>query len=42
MGVKKLIPITPGTRYRVAPTFEEVTNYSPEKTLLAPKKAFRW
>ncbi len=38
MGVKKLRPITPGTRYRVAPTFEEVTNSSPEKSLLAPKK----
>ncbi|MFY0624804.1 MAG: 50S ribosomal protein L2 [Reichenbachiella sp.] len=33
MAVKKLRPITPGTRYRVAPVFEEITASSPEKSL---------
>ena len=33
MGVKKLRPITPGTRYRTAPTFDEVTTAKPEKSL---------
>ncbi len=37
MGVKKLRPITPGQRFRVAPTFEEITASKPEKSLLAPK-----
>ncbi|HAA13610.1 MAG TPA: 50S ribosomal protein L2 [Cytophagales bacterium] len=33
MGVKKLRPVTPGTRYRTAPGFEEVTASKPEKSL---------
>jgi large subunit ribosomal protein L2 len=33
MAVKKLRPITPGQRGRVAPTFEEITKSSPEKSL---------
>ena len=33
MAVKKLKPITPGTRYRVAPVFEEITTSTPEKSL---------
>ncbi len=37
MGVKKLRPITPGTRYRIAPTFDEITKSTPEKSLLVPK-----
>ena len=36
MGVKKLKPTTPGQRFRVAPTFEELTASKPEKSLLAP------
>lgn len=38
MAVKKLRPITPGQRFRVAPTFEEITTSKPEKSLLAPIK----
>ncbi|MDX2196867.1 MAG: 50S ribosomal protein L2 [Cytophagales bacterium] len=34
MGIKKLRPITPGTRHRVAPTFDEITTSKPEKTLV--------
>lgn len=38
MAVKKSKPVTPGTRFRVAPSFDEITKSRPEKTLLAPKK----
>ncbi|MGY6742129.1 MAG: 50S ribosomal protein L2 [Cecembia sp.] len=38
MAVKKLKPVTPGTRFRVAPAFDEITASKPEKSLLAPKK----
>lgn len=38
MGVKKLKPITPGQRYRIAPTFDELTTSKPEKSLLKPIK----
>ena len=38
MGVKKLRPMTPGTRGRVAPDFADVTTNTPEKSLLAPLK----
>ncbi|HMQ47751.1 MAG TPA: 50S ribosomal protein L2 [Saprospiraceae bacterium] len=38
MPVKKLNPITPGTRFRVGNTFAEVTADQPEKSLLAPIK----
>ena len=37
MAVKKLKPVTPGTRFRVAPAFDEITASKPEKSLLAPK-----
>ena len=33
MAVKKLKPITPGTRYRVAPVFDSITTDKPEKSL---------
>lgn len=33
MGIKKLRPVTPGTRFRIAPTFEEITKSTPEKSL---------
>jgi large subunit ribosomal protein L2 len=39
MAVKKLRPITPGQRHRVAPSFEEITASKPEKSLLASKSA---
>ncbi len=38
MAVKKLKPVTPGTRFRVAPSFDEITKSKPEKSLLAPFK----
>ncbi|MEX2513608.1 MAG: 50S ribosomal protein L2 [Cyclobacteriaceae bacterium] len=38
MAVKKLKPVTPGTRFRVAPSFGEITKSKPEKSLLAPLK----
>ncbi len=33
MAVKKLRPMTPGTRFRVAPAFDEITASKPEKSL---------
>jgi large subunit ribosomal protein L2 len=38
MGVKKLKPITPGQRFRSAPSFEEITKKTPEKSLTVPLK----
>lgn len=38
MPVRKLKPMTPGTRFRVANTFSEVTKSTPEKSLLEPIK----
>ncbi|MGW8122891.1 50S ribosomal protein L2 [Roseivirga echinicomitans] len=40
MGVRKLRPMTPGTRHRMAPDFAEVTvkKSAPEKSLTAPSK----
>ena len=34
MAVKKLRPMTPGTRFRVAPGFDELTASKPEKSLV--------
>lgn len=36
MGIKKLKPVTPGTRFRTNFTFEEITKTTPEKSLLVP------
>jgi large subunit ribosomal protein L2 len=38
MGIRKLKPITPGTRFMSISTFEEITRTTPEKSLLAPLK----
>ena len=38
MAVKKLKPVTPGTRFRVAPAFDAITASKPEKSLMAPLK----
>ena len=38
MSVRKLRPITPGQRFRTAPTFEEITSDVPEKSLLVSIK----
>jgi len=39
MPVKKMNPVTPGTRFRVANTFSEVTKSTPEKSLIADKSS---
>jgi large subunit ribosomal protein L2 len=39
MGIKKLRPMTPGTRFRLVNTFEEVTKSTPEKSLLVSHKS---
>ena len=38
MAVRRLKPITPGQRFRIANTFEEITTSKPEKSLLTPIK----
>ena len=38
MAVKKLRPVTPGQRFRLAPSFSEITTDKPEKSLLVSKK----
>ena len=38
MSVRKLIPITPGQRFRVVNGFDAITTDKPEKSLLAPIK----
>ncbi|MCL2560988.1 MAG: 50S ribosomal protein L2 [Rikenellaceae bacterium] len=38
MAVKKYKPVTPGTRHKIAATFDEVTTRKPEKSLLTPQK----
>mgnify|MGYP003449679803 FL=1 len=40
MGIKKLKPTSPGTRFRSNSTFDEVTKSTPEKSLtVAIKKS---
>jgi large subunit ribosomal protein L2 len=34
MALKKLNPITPGTRHRLAPGFDDITASTPEKSLV--------
>jgi len=36
MGIRKFNPITPGTRFKSANTFEELTASKPEKSLTFP------
>ena len=38
MGIKRLRPVTPGQRFRIANDFAELTNDKPERSLLAPLK----
>ena len=38
MGIKKLKPVTPGTRFRSNSTFEEITKSTPEKSLTVALK----
>ncbi len=39
MAVKKITPVTPGQRSRIAPVFNDITASRPEKSLLKPKKS---
>lgn len=38
MALKKLKPVTPGTRHRLAPSFEDITAIAPEKSLVTTRK----
>lgn len=38
MGIRKLNPVTPGTRWMTVPTFDEITKATPEKSLIEPLK----
>jgi large subunit ribosomal protein L2 len=38
MGLKKLKPVTAGTRHRLAPSFDDITSSTPEKSLLTTRK----
>ncbi|MFM8741095.1 MAG: 50S ribosomal protein L2, partial [Cytophagales bacterium] len=38
MALRKLKPITPGTRHRLAPGFEDITESKPEKSLVVTLK----
>ena len=38
MSLKKLKPVTPGTRHRLAPSFDDVTTSKPEKSLVTTVK----
>jgi large subunit ribosomal protein L2 len=38
MALKKLKPVTPGTRHRLAPSFDDVTTSKPEKSLVTTVK----
>lgn len=38
MAVRKLNPVTPGQRFRILSAFDDITTFTPEKSLLAPKK----
>ena len=35
---KKIKPVTPGLRFRIAPVFDEITSSNPEKSLLKTLK----
>ncbi len=38
MGLKKLKPVTAGSRHRLAPSFDDITSSTPEKSLLVTLK----
>lgn len=38
MGIRKIKPTSPGSRFKTVATFEELTTNKPEKSLLAPLK----
>jgi large subunit ribosomal protein L2 len=42
MAVKKLKPVTPGTRFRVAPAFDEITSIKAREISFGSLKKVRW
>jgi large subunit ribosomal protein L2 len=38
MALKKLKPVTPGTRHRLSPGFDDITASTPEKSLVITLK----
>ncbi|MCX7637822.1 MAG: 50S ribosomal protein L2 [Cyclobacteriaceae bacterium] len=38
MALRKLKPVTPGTRHRLAPSFDDITAIRPEKSLVVTRK----
>ena len=36
MAIRKLLPVTPGSRFMSYPAFDEITKSKPEKNLLVP------
>ena len=38
MAIRKLKPVTPGQRHKIASSFDDITKSTPEKSLLAPLK----
>ncbi len=36
MAVRKIKPVTPGQRHKIASTFDTITSATPEKSLLRP------
>ena len=38
MAVRKIKPVTPGQRHKIAGTFDTITSATPEKSLLRPQK----
>jgi len=38
MAVRKIKPVTPGQRHKIASTFDTLTSASPEKSLLRPNR----
>ena len=42
MGIQKFKPKTPGLRFKQISDFEDLTNFSPEKSLLIKNKNFMY
>ena len=42
MALKKFKPTTPGQRFKVISTFDEITTSMPEKSLLEPQHKIWW
>ena len=38
MAIRKLKPVTPGQRFRIAPVFDKITKDTPEKSLISVVK----